>query len=62
MNARADPQLLDDEERQERTLQALMNLVAAGLRQEADFFAAECGVWNVWKQQFQLKGVSRGKD
>jgi len=58
MNARADfEQQLDHEERQERTLQALMNLSAAGLRNEADFFAAECGVWSIWKQQFQLKGV-----
>ena len=57
MNARADfEQQIDDEERQERTLQALMNLSAAGLRNEADYFAAECGVWQIWKQQFLVHG------
>jgi hypothetical protein len=57
VNARADfEQQLDDDERQAKTLQALMNLSAAGLRNEADFFAAECGLWRVWKEQFQPKG------
>jgi len=59
---RADEQFLDDQERQERTLQALMNLSAAGLRNEADFFAAECGVWSIWKEQFQLKGTSNAQN
>ena len=55
MNARADfEQVLDEEERQQRILQALMNLCAAGLRQEADYFAAECGVWSIWKQPMRV--------
>lgn len=56
MNARADfSQQLDDQERQEHILQALMKLAAYGLRNEADLFAAECGVWSIWKQQFGVK-------
>lgn len=55
MNARADfEQMQDDQERMEHTLQALMNIAAAGLRQEADFLAAECGVWEVWRQQIAI--------
>jgi hypothetical protein len=55
VNARADfEQQLAEEERQERTLQALMNIAAAGLRNEADFFAAETGMWQVWNQQVRV--------
>ena len=57
MNARADfEQQLDEEERQERTLQALMNVAAVGLRNEADFLAAECGVYGIWKQEIRANG------
>ncbi len=57
MNARLDYQQLEDEEHQQQISQALMNITAAGLRNEADLFAAECGMWTIWKQQFQPKGT-----
>ena len=57
MNARADfEQQLAEEERQEKTLQALMNIAAAGLKHEADFLAAETGLWQVWKQEIRANG------
>ena len=57
MNARADfEQQQDEQERIERTLQALMNIAARGLRNEADYLAAECGVYPVWKQQVRAHG------
>ena len=58
MNARADfEQQQDEQERMERTLQALMSVAAAGLRNEADFLAAECGVWRIWKQGIKANGL-----
>ena len=63
MNARADfEQQQDEQERIERTMQALMNVAAVGLRNEADFLAVETGMWSIWKQEIQPKGASRGKD
>lgn len=47
---RADfQQQMDEQEREERALQALMNMAAVGLNDEADELAAQCGLWSQWK-------------
>ncbi len=59
MNARLDyEQMQDQDEHEQRVLQALMNITASGLRQEADFLAAECGMWTVWKQKMRLTNAN----
>lgn len=54
----SDQQYLDEQERQQQALQALMDVAAAGLREQAELLAYEAGVGNIWKQQFQLKGTT----
>lgn len=58
----SDQQRLDEEQRQQEALQALMEIAAAGLREQADLLAYEAGVGNIWKQQFQLKGKSNAEN
>lgn len=57
MNARADfEQQQDEEQRQQEALQALMEVAAAGLKEQAELLAYEAGVGSIWKQQLQPKG------
>lgn len=47
---RADfQQQQDEQEREERTMQALLNIAAKGLTEEAEILAAECGLLTQWK-------------
>jgi len=46
-------QQLDDEEREQEALQALIEVAAAGLTQQAETLAYHCGLAHAWKQQFQ---------
>lgn len=56
MNARADfEQQQAEQEREERALQALMKITAAGLKEEAETLAAECGLLSVWKSPIRRK-------
>lgn len=57
MNARADYQMqMDQQEREQMTLQALMEVASAGLVNQADLLAAECGLGLVWRQQLRAHG------
>ena len=45
----------DDEEREMRALQALMDVAAAGLHEQADVLAIEAGLWARWQQPIKAK-------
>ena len=55
MNRADFQQQMDDEEREQRALQALMRVQAAGLSEEADVLAAECGLLSVWKAPIRAR-------
>lgn len=46
-------QQLDEEQRQQEALQALMNVASRGLTKEAELLAYECGLGQQWKQQLR---------
>lgn len=48
-------QQMDQQERDERALQALMRIQAAGLTEEADTLAAECGLFSQWKAPVKVR-------
>lgn len=51
MNDRDDfEQQQDEEQRQQEALQALMNVAAKGLKEEAELLAYESGLGHIWKQ------------
>ena len=53
---RADfQQQMDQREREERALQALMRVAAAGMKDEAETLAAECGLLSAWKAPIKVK-------
>ena len=53
---RADfQQQMDEQEREERALQALMKISAAGLNEEADELAAQCGLLSAWKAPIRAR-------
>jgi len=55
-NDRADfQQGLDELEREEKIMQALMRVAAAGLKDEADTLAAECGLLSVWRAPIKVR-------
>ena len=55
MNARADfQQQLDEQQRQEEALQALMAVASKGLTKEAELLAYECGLGPVWKATVKI--------
>lgn len=39
----------DEQKREAMTLQALMDIAACGLREQADFLASECGLSRQWQ-------------
>lgn len=47
-------QMMDEEQRQQEALQALMNVASKGLSKEAELLAYECGLGNVWKQELKI--------
>jgi len=56
VNERADFQQQQDQEEQEaEALQALMEVSAAGLKEQADKLAYQCGLGATWQQHFQPK-------
>ena len=56
VNDRADFQQQQDQEEQEaEALQALMEIAAAGLSEQAAKLAYLCGLGGIWRQHFQPK-------
>lgn len=47
-------QMMDEERRQQEALQALMNVAAKGMKEEAELLAYECGLGRVWKQEVKI--------
>ena len=47
-------QVMDEQERQEEALQALMAVASKGLTKEAELLAHECGLSGIWKAQLKI--------
>lgn len=62
MNDRADFQQQQDmEQREAQAMQALMEIASAGLTDQADILAAECGLLSRWKSPVRVKRTYPGR-
>ena len=55
MNRADFQQQMDLQEREARALQALMRIAAAGMKDEAETLAAECGLLSAWKSPVKVR-------